>query len=295
MKLYGALEAGGTKMVCAIGDENGNILERISIPTRTPAETMGPMIDFFRGKGIRALGIGCFGPVDLKKGSRTYGYITSTPKLAWQNYPIVAEFEKALGVPVGFDTDVNAAALGEATWGCTRDVENSIYITVGTGVGVGVIIGGKPYHGMLHPEGGHILLARHPDDPMVGSGCPFHENCLEGLAAGPSLEKRWGIKGAVLTGRKEVWQLEAYYIGQALADYILILSPERIVLGGGVTHQEGLLALIRQETAKQLAGYIRTAAIDHLDSYIVGVSLNDNQGVMGAVKLAMDAEKETEK
>lgn len=295
MKLYGALEAGGTKMVCAIGDENGNILERISIPTRTPAETMGPMIDFFRGKGIRALGIGCFGPVDLKKGSRTYGYITSTPKLAWQNYPIVAEFEKALGVPVGFDTDVNAAALGEATWGCTRDVENSIYITVGTGVGVGVIIGGKPYHGMLHPEGGHILLARHPDDPMVGSGCPFHENCLEGLAAGPSLEKRWGIKGAGLTGRKEVWQLEAYYIGQALADYILILSPERIVLGGGVTHQEGLLALIRQETAKQLAGYIRTAAIDHLDSYIVGVSLNDNQGVMGAVKLAMDAEKETEK
>ena len=295
MKLYGALEAGGTKMVCAIGDENGNILERISIPTRTPAETMGPMIDFFRGKGIRALGIGCFGPVDLKKGSRTYGYITSTPKLAWQNYPIVAEFEKALGVPVGFDTDVNAAALGEATWGCTRDVENSIYITVGTGVGVGVIIDGKPYHGMLHPEGGHILLARHPDDPMVGSGCPFHENCLEGLAAGPSLEKRWGIKGAELTGRKEVWQLEAYYIGQALADYILILSPERIVLGGGVTHQEGLLALIRQETAKQLAGYIRTAAIDHLDSYIVGVSLNDNQGVMGAVKLAMDAEKETEK
>ena len=295
MKLYGALEAGGTKMVCAIGDENGNILERISIPTRTPAETMGPMIDFFRGKGIRALGIGCFGPVDLKKGSRTYGYITSTPKLAWQNYPIVTEFEKALGVPVGFDTDVNAAALGEATWGCTRDVENSIYITVGTGVGVGVIIGGKPYHGMLHPEGGHILLARHPDDPMVGSGCPFHENCLEGLAAGPSLEKRWGIKGAELTGRKEVWQLEAYYIGQALADYILILSPERIVLGGGVTHQEGLLALIRQETAKQLAGYIRTAAIDHLDSYIVGVSLNDNQGVMGAVKLAMDAEKETEK
>ena len=295
MKLYGALEAGGTKMVCAIGDENSNILERISIPTRTPAETMGPMIDFFRGKEIRALGIGCFGPVDLKKGSRTYGYITSTPKLAWQNYPIVAEFEKALGVPVGFDTDVNAAALGEATWGCTRDVENSIYITVGTGVGVGVIIGGKPYHGMLHPEGGHILLARHPDDPMVGSGCPFHENCLEGLAAGPSLEKRWGIKGAELTGRKEVWQLEAYYIGQALADYILILSPERIVLGGGVTHQEGLLALIRQETAKQLAGYIRTAAIDHLDSYIVGVSLNDNQGVMGAVKLAMDAEKETEK
>lgn len=295
MKLYGALEAGGTKMVCAIGDENGNILERVSIPTRTPAETMGPMLDFFRGKGICALGIGCFGPVDLNKKSPTYGYITSTPKLAWQNYPIVAEFEKALGVPVGFDTDVNAAALGEATWGCTKDVENSIYITVGTGVGVGVIINGKPYHGMIHPEGGHILLSRHPEDPMVGSGCPFHENCLEGLAAGPSLEKRWGVKGAELSGRKEVWELEAYYIGQAIADYILLLSPERIVLGGGVTHQEGLLALVRQEAVKQLAGYIRAEALIHPETYIVGVSLNDNQGVMGAVKLAMDAEKETER
>ena len=295
MKLYGALEAGGTKMVCAIGDENGNILERVSIPTRTPAETMGPMLDFFRGKGICALGIGCFGPGDLNKKSPTYGYITSTPKLAWQNYPIVAEFEKALAVPVGFDTDVNAAALGEATWGCTKDVENSIYITVGTGVGVGVIINGKPYHGMIHPEGGHILLSRHPEDPMVGSGCPFHENCLEGLAAGPSLEKRWGVKGAELSGRKEVWELEAYYIGQAIADYILLLSPERIVLGGGVTHQEGLLALVRQEAVKQLAGYIRAEALIHPETYIVGVSLNDNQGVMGAVKLAMDAEKETEK
>ena len=295
MKLYGALEAGGTKMVCAIGDENGNILERVSIPTRTPAETMGPMLDFFRGKGICALGIGCFGPVDLNKKSPTYGYITSTPKLAWQNYPIVAEFEKALAVPVGFDTDVNAAALGEATWGCTKDVENSIYITVGTGVGVGVIINGKPYHGMIHPEGGHILLSRHPEDPMVGSGCPFHENCLEGLAAGPSLEKRWGVKGAELSGRKEVWELEAYYIGQAIADYILLLSPERIVLGGGVTHQEGLLALVRQEAVKQLAGYIRAEALIHPETYIVGVSLNDNQGVMGAVKLAMDAEKETER
>ena len=295
MKLYGALEAGGTKMVCAVGDENGNILERISIPTRTPEQTMGPMMEFFRGKGIRALGIGCFGPVDLNRKSPTHGYITSTPKLAWQNYPIVAEFEKALGVPVGFDTDVNAAALGEATWGCTRDVENSIYITVGTGVGVGVIIGGKPYHGMIHPEGGHILLSRHPEDPMVGSGCPFHENCLEGLAAGPSLEKRWGVKGAELSGRKEVWELEAYYIGQAIADYILLLSPERIVLGGGVTHQEGLLALVRQEAVKQLAGYIRAEALIHPETYIVGVSLNDNQGVMGAVKLAMDAEKETER
>jgi len=294
MKLFGALEAGGTKMVCAIGDENGNILERVSIPTGTPENTMPPMIEFFKDKGICALGIGCFGPVDLDKKSPTYGYITSTPKLAWTNYPIVAEFEKALGVPVGFDTDVNAAALGEATWGCTRDVENSIYITIGTGVGVGVIVNGKPYHGMIHPEGGHILLARHPEDPMVGSGCPFHENCMEGLAAGPSLEKRWGVKGAELAERMEVWEMEAWYIGQAITNYIMILSPERIICGGGVMHQPCLLPLIRKEVARQMNGYIKGKGMDDLDNYIVGVSLNDNQGAMGAVKLAMDvlAEKE---
>ena len=294
MKLFGALEAGGTKMVCAIGDENGNILERVSIPTGTPENTMPPMIEFFKGKGISALGIGCFGPVDLDKKSPTYGYITSTPKLAWTNYPIVAEFEKALGVPVGFDTDVNAAALGEATWGCTKDVDNSIYITIGTGVGVGVIVNGKPYHGMIHPEGGHILLARHPQDPMVGSGCPFHENCMEGLAAGPSLEKRWGVKGAELADRMEVWEMEAWYIGQAITNYIMILSPERIICGGGVMHQPVLLPLIRKEVERQMNGYIKGKGMDDLDNYIVGVSLNDNQGAMGAVKLAMDALAEKE-
>ena len=292
--LYGALEAGGTKMVCAIGDEQGNILHRVSIPTRTPAETMPEMTAFFRQHPIAALGIGCFGPVDLDKTSPTYGHITTTPKLAWANYPIVAEFEKALGIPVGFDTDVNAAALGEATWGCTRDVENSIYITIGTGVGVGVILNGKPYHGMIHPEGGHILLGRHPGDPMTGSACPYHENCMEGLAAGPAIEKRWGKKGAELSDRPEVWELEAWYIGQAVTNYILTLSPQRIILGGGVMHQESLLPLVRREVARQLNGYIRGKGLNDLDTYIVGVSLNDNQGAMGAVKLAMDARNEQE-
>ena len=288
-KLYGALEAGGTKMVCAIGDEQGHILERISIPTETPAVTMPRMIEFFKKHSICALGIGCFGPVDLDRNSPTYGYITITPKLAWQNYPIVAEFSKALGVSVGFDTDVNAAALGEATWGCTRDVENSIYVTVGTGVGVGVIAGGKPYHGMLHPEGGHILLCPHPSDPLKAGACPYHPNCLEGLAAGPSLEVRWGVKGAELSDRPEVWELEAYYLGQAMTNYILLLSPQRIVLGGGVMKQSCLLELVRRETARQLGGYVQGKGLNDLESYIVSPSLNDDQGVMGAVKLAMDA------
>lgn len=288
-KLFGALEAGGTKMVCAIGDENGNILERESFPTTTPEETMPLMIDFFRKHTLCAIGIGCFGPIDLDHNSPTYGHITTTPKLAWANYPIVDEFRKALGIPVGFDTDVNAAALGEATWGCTKDVKTSIYVTIGTGVGVGVIVDGKPHHGMIHPEGGHILLGRHPNDPMIGSACPYHENCMEGLAAGPSLEKRWGVKGAQLTERKEVWELEAYYIGNALVNYILMLSPERIVLGGGVMHQPCLLPLVRREVAAQLNGYVRGKGFDDLENYIVGVSLNDNQGAMGAIKLAIDA------
>ena len=290
MKYYGSLEAGGTKMVCAIGDEQGNILERISIPTLEPENTMPAIIDFFKNKNISALGIGCFGPVDLDRKSATYGYITTTPKLAWRNYPIVKAFQDALGVPVGFDTDVNASALGDATWGCTKDLSNSIYITVGTGIGVGVIIDRKPYHGMLHPEGGHIFLARHPQDPMEKGVCPYHELCLEGLASGPAIAARWGKPGAELADRKEVWELEAYYLAQAICSYIMILSPERIIVGGGVSHQEQMMPMIRKEVERQMGGYIQAKGMKDLDHYIVLPSLNDNQGIMGGLKLAMDAE-----
>ena len=290
MKYYGSLEAGGTKMVCAIGDEQGNILERISIPTLAPENTMPAILDFFKNKNISALGIGCFGPVDLDKKSPPYGHITTTPKLAWKNYDIVGVCEKELGVPVGVDTDVNASALGEATWGCTKDLDNSIYITVGTGIGVGVIIDRKPYHGMLHPEGGHIFLARHPQDPMKRGVCPYHELCLEGLASGPSIQARWGKPGVELADRKEVWELEAYYLAQAICSYIMILSPERIIIGGGVAHQEQMMPLIRKEVLRQMGGYIAAKGMQDLDNYIVLPSLNDDQGILGALKLAMDAE-----
>ena len=290
MKYYGSLEAGGTKMVCAIGDEQGNILERVSIPTLAPENTMPAILDFFKSKNISALGIGCFGPVDLDKKSPTYGYITTTPKLAWKNYDIVGVCEKELGVPVGFDTDVNGSALGEATWGCTKDLDNSIYITVGTGIGVGVIIDRKPYHGMLHPEGGHIFLARHPQDPMERGVCPYHELCLEGLASGPSIQARWGKPGVELADRKEVWELEAYYLAQAICSYIMILSPERIIIGGGVAHQEQMMPMIRAEVKRQMGGYIAAKGMQDLDNHIVLPSLNDNQGILGALKLAMDAE-----
>lgn len=289
MPRFGALEAGGTKMVCAVGDEQGHILERISLPTRTPENTMPEMLAFFQDKDLAAMGIGCFGPVDLDPSSPTYGSILSTPKLSWRNFPIVQRFEDALGIPVGIDTDVNAAALGEAVWGCTRDVRNSVYITVGTGVGLGVIIGGKPHHGMIHPEAGHIFMDRRPDDPLEQGVCPYHGNCLEGLASGPAIERRWGRKAQDLTDCNAVWELEAYYIGQAICDYIMMISPEKIVLGGGVMHQQQMLPLVRKEVHRQLHGYLQGKGLDDLDHYIVPISLGDNQGVMGAVKLAMDA------
>lgn len=283
----GALEAGGTKMVCAVGTQEGEILEQVSIPTETPELTMPKLVEYFKDKELEALGIGCFGPIDLNRNSKTYGFITTTPKLAWANYNIVGAFKEALPIPIGFDTDVNGSALGEATWGITRGLENSVYITVGTGIGAGIIANGRLLHGMLHPEGGHLLLARHPSDSYEG-GCPYHKTCFEGLAAGPAIEARWGRKAALLADRREVWELEAYYIAQALVNYIMLLSPQRIVLGGGVMHQEQMLPLVREEVRRQLNGYIRTKELEDMEHYIVLPSLKDNQGIMGAVKLGLN-------
>lgn len=283
--LLGALEAGGTKMVCAIGDENGNLIHRMSLPTTTPEETMPQLIDYFKAHNIKALGIGTFGPADLNPASDSYGCITTTPKLAWTGYNIRRAFADALQIPVGFDTDVNAAALGEAIFGCMRNVQNGIYITIGTGIGVGILAEGNLLHGMLHPEGGHILLDRHPADTHKGC-CPYHNNCFEGLASGPAIEHRYGKKAMELANVPEVWELEADYIAKALVNYILILSPERIVLGGGVMHQEQLFPLIRKKTAEYLNGYIKTKELENMDTYIVPPSLNDNQGVLGCLKLA---------
>ncbi len=280
----GALEAGGTKMVCAIGDENGQIFEQISIPTETPEITMPKMIAYFQEKHIEALGIGCFGPIDPDETSETYGYITSTPKLAWANFNIVGAFREALGCPVGFDTDVNSSVLGEVTFGQAKNKRNVLYLTIGTGIGAGIYVEGKLLHGMLHPEAGHIMLARREDDTYEGK-CPYHGTCFEGLAAGPAIEARWGCKGVQLRDRLEVWDLEAYYIAQALANYILILSPEMIILGGGVMHQEQLFSLIRNYVKDILNGYIRTKELEDMEHYIVPASLQDNQGIMGCLEL----------
>ncbi|QPA30786.1 ROK family protein [Anoxybacillus caldiproteolyticus] len=285
----GAIEAGGTKFVCAVGDRNGNVRERVTFPTTTPEETMRHVIDFFRQYDLSALGIGSFGPVDLNRNSATYGYITSTPKQKWANFNFVGEMKRHLNVPIGFDTDVNAAALGEHLWGAAQGLDSCIYITVGTGIGVGAIVENQLLHGLTHPEMGHILIRRHPDDPFPGN-CPFHGDCLEGMASGPAIEKRWGKKGAELADRTEVWELEAFYLAQSIANYILILSPEKIIIGGGVMKQEQLLPNIRRHVIDFLHGYVQHETIlQHIDEYIVSPGLGDNAGICGALALAIQA------
>lgn len=290
----GSLEGGGTKMVLAIGDENGHIEEQVSIPTVTPEETIPKMVDYFRDKGIEALGIVTFGPIDVKKDSPTWGYVLDTPKLAWAHCNFAGPFREALGVPVGFDTDVNGSCLGEVTYGAAKGLDSVLYFTIGTGVGGGIYVNGKLLHGMLHPEAGHILLVKNPKDPG-GSVCPFHDNCFEGLCSGPSIEKRWGAKAKDLADRDEVWELEADYIAQALVDEAMTLSPQRIILGGGVMHQTQLFPLIRAKFAAYMNGYIKTPELADLDHYIVPASLHDDQGIMGGLRLAQMAYEEADR
>lgn len=284
----GALEAGGTKMVCAIGDENGNIFEQVSIPTETPEITMPKLIDYFKERNIEALGIACFGPVCLDTNDEKYGYITSTPKLAWADYNIVGAMKEALKVPVGFDTDVNGSCLGEATLGAAKGLKNVVYLTIGTGIGAGEMVDGKLLHGNLHPEAGHIPMKIHKRDTYEGK-CPYHKNCFEGLAAGPAIEARWGKSAKELTDCKEVWDMEGFYIAEALCNYILILAPQKIILGGGVMHQLQLFPIIRNYVKEMLNGYIKTAELEDIDNYIVPAGLNDDQGIVGCLILGRDA------
>ena len=292
----GALEAGGTKMVLAVGNEKGEIYEEVSIPTRTPAETVPEMITWFVERKIEALGIACFGPVDVDPASETYGYILETPKLAWAHYNLLgnlkAGLESALGyaVPMGIDTDVNGSCLGEMTFGCAKGIDSVLYLTVGTGIGVGISIGGQLVHGMLHPEGGHIGLIKHPEDPGK-SVCPFHGDCLEGLSSGPSIEARWGKKAHELVDNEKVWEIESFYLAQGLVNFILTVSPKKIILGGGVMHQEQLFPLIREKVKERINGYLRTKELEDMDNYIVPNSLNDQQGILGAIRLAQLAKE----
>lgn len=291
--ILGAIEAGGTKFVVAIGDENGNILERTSFPTTTPEETVKNIFKFFDEKNIEALGLGCFGPIDPDLNSPTYGYITTTPKLGWENFNIIGALQEHYpNLPIGFDTDVNGAVLGEVYFGSAKGLESALYLTIGTGIGGGAIVEGNLVHGLLHPEMGHMMLIVREDDKYQGK-CPYHKTCFEGLASGPAIEERWGIKGSEIPVDHPAWDLEAWYIAQALAIYVLTLSPKKIILGGGVMHQQQLFPLIRKYLQERLNGYIQKDEItsQKINDYIVYPGLGDNAGICGALALAKMAKE----
>ena len=269
------------------------LIEQTSIPTEDPAKTIPAMIDWFRGKGIAALGIGTFGPVDLKKESPTYGWITKTPKPGWSDKPLLPPMQEALGVPALIDTDVNAAALAEWKLGAARGLSSCLYVTVGTGIGAGLVIEGKLVHGLVHPEFGHMLLRQEKEDPAPDGFCPYHKGCLEGLASGPAIEKRWGRKAYDLPEDHEAWNLEAAYLAQMCMDAVCGFSPEKIILGGGVMQQKHLFPLIRKKTKELLNGYVQAREIlEKIDSYIAEPGLGTKSGATGALLLAKQALQE---
>lgn len=281
--LIGGIEAGGTKFVCAVGDESGNILDKVTFPTEDPAKTLDAAKQFFNKHNIQALGVGSFGPVDLNKKSKTFGSILNTPKQKWKQFHLLDQLKQDYNIPITLDTDVNAAALGEYKYGTAKNTASVLYITVGTGIGAGFVKDGQTYIGKSHPEMGHIFIQQRKDDNFEGN-CPYHGTCLEGLASGPAIEKRFGKKGDLLTTNHVAWEMTADYLAQAIINYLLILSPEKVIIGGGVMKQEQLYPLIRKKVRDLSNTYME---LEHLDEMIVAPKLNDEQGIKGAIALAL--------
>ena len=291
--MYGGIEAGGTKIMCAAGTGPSDLHAQISFPTTTPTETIERIIAFFqqqRALPLVAIGIGSFGPIALHPHASNYGSITSTPKPGWANVDIVGPIGRALGVPVGFDTDTNAAALAEGRWGAAQDLTTFLYLTVGTGIGGGGVSNNQLIHGLLHPEMGHIRVPHDLQaDPFPGV-CPYHGDCLEGLASGPALLARWGAPGETLPSDHPAWALQAHYLALACVNFICTLSPERIILGGGVMNQSQLFPLIQREVQVLLGGYIQASVLlQQIDTYIVPPHLGKQAGMLGALVLAEQA------
>jgi fructokinase len=293
MEWYGGIEAGGTKFNCMVASDPGNILAESRISTTTPDQTLPRVAEFFiqvekkHGIHIGSLGLATFGPIDLNENSPKFGYITSTPKIVWQNLNILGYFKQALQIPVNFDVDVIGAALGEGKWGSAQDCKDYVYITVGTGIGGGVIINGHPVHGLVHPELGHIFIPHDKEVDDFSGNCPIHGDCLEGLASGPSIQARWGVKSEDLPADHPAWKLEARYLGYLLANVVLSFSPQRVILGGGVMKTPGLVQMARKEMLDILNGYVKSEnLIDHPESFVQNPGLGDRSGILGAIVLA---------
>jgi fructokinase len=282
--VYGGIETGGSKWECAIGTGPGDLPATETIPTTIPAETVARAVAFFEREGpVDAIGVGSFGPVDRRPASPSWGYITTTPKPGWAHTDVGQELRRRLGVPVAFDTDVNAAALGEHRWGAARGLDTFCYVTVGTGIGGGGMASGKLLHGLLHPEFGHMRIPHDREQDPFGGVCPYHGDCWEGLASGRAIEARWGRPPEALD-EEAAWQLQARYLALGLVGVICVLSPERVVMGGGVMRRPGLLPLVRREVTGLLNGYLAIG-----DGYITAPALGSRAGVLGAIALAETA------
>ena len=290
--LYGGVEAGGTKCVCAVGTGPDDIRATTHFATTTPQATLERISTFFASyrADLAALGMGCFGPLDPRPESATFGWITSTPKPGWPQTDVVGFLRQSWDVPIAFDTDVNAAVVGEQCWGAGQGLDTVLYMTVGTGLGGGAMVHGQLLHGVLHPEIGHIRVPHDWDnDPFPGL-CPYHGDCLEGLAAGPAIEARWGQPGASLAADHPAWALEAHYLALDLTALISILVPQRLILGGGVMRQMHLFPRLRRRVQHLLNGYIQLPELHtDIDTYIVPPALGDAAGVLGALALAKAA------
>ncbi len=294
--LIAAIEAGGTKFNCSVGTGPGDLRSSARIPTTTPAETLQGVIAFFE-EAIKehgpfaAMGVGSFGPLVLNPDSPAYGSISATPKVGWTNADLLGPLRARFSVPMALDTDVNAAALGEHLWGAGQDVDSLVYITIGTGIGGGAMVNRRLVHGMLHPEMGHMQVAVPISNaPNPACTCPFHTNCLEGYLCGPAVEKRWGAPAGTFPEDHECWDEFATILAGGLVNLITILSPQRIILGGGVMHQAHLFPKIHREVLRQLNGYIQTNEIlQNAVSYIVPPGLGDEAGILGSLALGLQA------
>jgi len=283
--LLGSVEAGGTKFVCATGTGPGDIHRRTRIDTTTPEETLSAVVAFFSEHGpVDALGVATFGPVELRSGHPSHGHITTTPKPGWQNADLLGPLRNGLGVPVALETDVTGAALGEWTWGAGAGLRSVVYMTVGTGIGGGVLVDGRPLPGISHAEMGHVLVERQAGDGYPGH-CPYHRDCLEGMASGPAIEGRWGRPAEDLgDALDEAVRLEAAYLAAGLRNVVYILAPERIILGGGVSNLPGLVDGVGGALVEQMHGYATLP--EHRSGYVVPPGLGSDSGIAGGFALA---------